>query len=129
MPEEIRQKISKALMGNKNNLGHPCSEEKKEKIRQAQIGCQFTEEHKKKLSEAAKLRHVPCSEEKKKKLSESYPNKKQVYCEELNTIFPSVQECARQIGAPATNVSKVCRGRGHTVKGYHVRFYNNDDEE
>ena len=123
MPEEVRKKISIALMGNKNGLGHPCSEEKKEKIRQAQLGREFTEEHKAKLSEAAKKRHTPCSEETKKILSEAYPNKRKVYCEELDTVFPSVQECARQIGADATNVSKVCRGKGHTCKGYHLRYY------
>ena len=32
MNEETKQKISQALMGNKNGLGHVCSEEKKRKI-------------------------------------------------------------------------------------------------
>lgn len=126
MNQETREKISKALQGNKNGLGHPCSEEKKEKIRQAQLGRVFSKEHKQKLSEAAKKRHVPCSEEKKEKLKESYPNKRKVYCEELDIVFPSVQECARQIGAEATNVTKLCKGRGKTLKGYHLRYY---DEE
>ena len=78
-------------MGNKNGLGHSCPEETKKKISEAQKGKKLTEEHKKKLSEAAKKRHVPCSEEKKKKLSQNYPNKKQVYCQELDTIYESVQ--------------------------------------
>ena len=124
MNEEIRQKISKAMMGNKNGLGHACSEEKKRKISEAQKGRQFTEEHRRKLSEAAKRRHTPCSEETKKKLSQAYPNKRKVYCEELNKIFESVQECGRFIGAPATNISKVCGGRGKTVKGYHLKYYD-----
>lgn len=127
MPQEVRDKISIAMTGNKNGLGHPCSEEKKEKIRNAQLGRTFTEEHKQKLSEAAHNRHTPCSDEKKKKLSENYPHKKKVYCEELDTVFPSVQECARQIGAAATNVSKLCNGRGKTLCGYHLRYY--DEEE
>ena len=124
MNEETRQKISQSLKGNKNGLGHACSEEKKCKISEAQKGRKFTEEHKQKLSDAAKKRHVPCSEEKRKKISQNYPNKKQVYCEELDMVFESVQECARYINAPATNISKVCRGRGKTVKGYHLRYYN-----
>lgn len=122
--EETKQKISQALMGNQNGVGHPCSEEKKKKISEAQKGRQFTEEHRKKLSEAAKNRHIPCSEEKKQKLSQNYPNKRKVYCEELNTIFESVQECSRQLGIPATNISKLCNGRGKTLKGYHLKYYN-----
>ena len=124
MNEETRQKISKSMMGNQNGLGHPCSEEKKKKIREAQKGREFTEEHRQKLSEAAQRRHVPCSEEKKQKLSQSYPNKRRVYCEELDIIYESVQECSRQLGIPASNISKLCGGRGKTLKGYHLKYYN-----
>ena len=123
MNEKTKQKISQAMMGNQNNLGHPCSEEKKKKISNAQKGREFTEEHKQKLSEAAKNRHVPCSEEKKQILKEK-SHKKPVYCEELDKIFESVQECGRQLGIPATNISKLCNGRGKTLKGYHLRYYN-----
>ena len=123
MNEETKQKISQAMIGNQNGLGHPCSEEKKEKISNAQKGRKFTEEHKQKLSEAAKNRHVPCSEEKKQILKEK-SHKKSVYCEELDKIFESVQECSRQLGIPATSISKLCNGRGKTLKGYHLRYYN-----
>lgn len=123
MNEETKQKISQALMGNQNNLGHSCSEEKKKKISEAQKGREFTKEHKQKLSEAAKNRHVPCSEEKKQTLKEK-SHKKPVYCEELNKVFESVQECGRQLGIPATNITKLCNGRGKTLKGYHLRYYN-----
>ena len=123
MNEETKQKISQAMMGNKNGLGHPCSEEKKKKISEAQKGREFTQEHKQKLSEAAKNRHVPCSEDKKQILKEK-SHKKPVYCEELDTVFESVQECGRQLGIPATNISKLCNGRGKTLKGYHLRYYN-----
>ena len=123
MNEETKQKISQALMGNQNNLGHSCSEEKKKKISEAQKGREFTEEHKQKLSEAAKNRHVPCSEEKKQTLKEK-SHKKPVYCEELNKVFESVQECGRQLGIPATNITKLCNGRGKTLKGYHLKYYN-----
>lgn len=124
MNEETKQKISQALMGNQNGLGHPCSEEKKKKISEAQKGRKFTEEHKQKLSEAAQKRHVPCSEEKKKKLSQNYPHKRKVYCEELDKVFDSVQQCSRELNIPATNISKLCKGRGKTLKGYHLRYYN-----
>lgn len=122
LPEEVKEKISIALIGNKNGLGHPCSEEKKRKISEAQKGRTFSEEHKRKLSEAAKKRHTPCSQEKRDRLSKSYPNKKPVYCLETNTIYPSVQECARQLGLYATNVTKVCKGIHKTTGGYHLSY-------
>ena len=125
MTTEVKEKISAALIGNKNNLGHKCSEEKKRKISEAQIGRRFTEEHKKKLSEAAKKRHTPCSEETKKKISKNYPNKKKVYCEETGEIYESVHECARQLNIEATSVSRVCKEKGKSVHGYHLKYYNN----
>lgn len=124
MNSETKNKISNKLKGNTNGLGHPCSEEKKRKISKAQKGRKLTEEHKQKLSEAAKQRHTPCSEQKRKILSQNYPNKKPVYCLELNTVFESVQECSRKLGIPATNISKLCNGRGKTLKGYHLSYYN-----
>ena len=123
MNEETKQKISQALMGNQNGLGHPCSEKKKQKISEAQKGRKFTEEHKQKLSEAARKRHVPCSEEKKETLRRK-AKKKPVYCLELDIVFESVQECSRQLGIPATNISKLCGGRGKTLKGYHLSCYD-----
>ena len=63
-------------------------------------------------------------EEKIQKLSQNYPNKKKVYCEELNTIFDSVQQCGRELGISATSISKLCRGRGKTLKGYHLKYYD-----
>ena len=123
MNDETKQKISKAMMGNKNGLGHPCSEEKKKKISETQKGRKLTEEHKQKLSEAAKKRHTPCSEQAKENIQKA-SHKKPVYCEELNKIFESVQECSRQLGIPATNISKLCKGRGKTLKGYHLKYYD-----
>ena len=123
MNDETKQKISQAMMGNKNGLGHPCSEEKKKKISKAQKGKKLTEEHKQKLSEAAKKRHTPCSEKAKENIRKA-SHKKPVYCEELNQVFESVQECSRQLGIPATNISKLCNGRGKTLKGYHLKYYD-----
>ena len=65
--EDARKKISISMIGNKNGLGHPCSEEKKTKISKSQKGRKLTKQHKEKLSIAATKRKVPCSEEKKGK--------------------------------------------------------------
>ena len=80
--------------------------------------------NKEKLSIAATKRKVPCSEEKKEKLSKNYPYKKKVYCEELDKVFDSVQQCGKELGIPATNISKLCKGRGKTLKGYHLKYYD-----
>ena len=122
MTDEVKQKISVALMGNKNSAGRICSEETRKKISQALIGTVFSEERLRHMSEAAKNRHVPCSEEKKMKLRQSYPHKRKVYCVELDTIYESVQECGRQLGLHATAVSKVCRGILKTTGGYHLHY-------
>lgn len=125
MNKETKQKISQAMMGNQNGLGHPCSEEKKKKISEAQKGRKLTEEHKQKLSEAAKNRHTPCSEKAKKNIREA-SHKKAVYCQELDTIYESVQECARQLNLCPSTIVKVCKGKLKTTGGYHLSYYNND---
>lgn len=38
MNDETKQKISQSMMGNTNSMNHPCSEEKKRKISEAQKG-------------------------------------------------------------------------------------------
>lgn len=125
MPDEIRKMMSEKMIGNKNGLGHPCSEEKKKKIRDSQKGRPFTDEHKKRLSEAARKRQSPpCSDEKRRLLSERYPHEKLVYCVETDTVYESVQECARQLHLYATNVAKVCKGIHKTTGGYHFQYFD-----
>ena len=131
LSEGAKKKKSESMLGNRNAMGCPCSEEKKLKISNAQKGRRLTKEHKEKLSIAATQRHVPCSEEKKENLSslnklwlKKIPHKKRVYCEELDKVFDSVQQCGKALGIPATNISKLCNGRGKTLKGYHLKYYD-----
>lgn len=124
LSEEAKAKKSNSMLGNKNGLGKKCSPEKAQKISDAQKGRKFTDEHKKKLSESAKKRHVPCSDEKRETLKANYPYMKKVYCIETDTIYISVQECARQLGLYATNIVKVCKGIHKTTGGFHFEYYN-----
>ena len=123
IPEEIRQKMSAAMMGNTNGAGHPCSEEKKKKISDAQKGRKFTNEHKENISKAKKGKsHEPPSEETRKKISASH-EKSPVYCEETGIVYESIQECARQLSLYATVVCKCCKGKLKSTGGYHLKYY------
>lgn len=122
MTDDVKLKMSKSMIGNKNSLGKPCSKEKAKKISDAQKGKKLSNEHKKKLSESAKKRHVPCSDEKREMLRNNYPNMKKVYCVETDIVYKSVQECARQLNVHATNVSKVCNGKLKSTSGYHFIY-------
>lgn len=113
-------------MGNKNGLGKPCSEEKKEKIRSAQIGKTLSKEHREAISKAKKGKtHKSLNEESRKKIADAHV-KTPVYCEETNTIYESIQECARQLNLWATLVCKVCKGKLKTTGGYHLSYYNDN---
>ena len=121
------------MIGNKNG-SHPCSEETKEKIRQA-IDYIIKETDMnialiphvvwEKLKQAAKNRKSsPCSEDKKIKLQNNYPYMQKVYCLETNTLYKSIQDCGRQLGLNATNICAVCKGKHKTHKGYHFQYIN-----
>lgn len=125
IPQEVRDKMSIAMRGNKNGLGHPCSEEKKKKISDAQRGRTLTKEHREKLSRAKKGRSHPSpSEETRQKISDAH-EKKRVYCTETDTVYPSIQQCARELGVYATYVCRCCKGTLKSTGGYHFRYYDN----
>jgi hypothetical protein len=124
IPEEVRKKMSIAMLGNKNGLGHPCSEEKRMKISLSQKGRIFTKEHREAISKAKIGKPtVPCSNEKKKKISNSH-TKMPVFCIETNKIYASVQNCAKELNLYATNVCKCCKGKIKSTGGYHLIYHN-----
>jgi hypothetical protein len=70
--EETKLKISQTLMGHKNSPSIPCSPEKAKKISDAQKGKKLSDEHRIKLSIAAKNRkRAPLSEETKRKIGDA----------------------------------------------------------
>ena len=48
--------------------------------------------------------------------------KKKVLCVELNKIFESAAQAARELGISNTKISSCCHGRTNTAGGYHWRF-------
>ena len=126
LPQEVKNKISKALKGNKNGLGKKCSEEKKRKISLAQKGRKLTEEHKVKLRKPKSITH-PCSKETREKIIANKKDKKAIICIETGIEYESIQECARQLNLYATNICKVLKGKIKTTGGFHFKYKNNDD--
>ena len=124
MPEEFRIRMSERMKGNQICLNRPCSEETKRKISAAQKGRPFTQEHKDRISAAKRGRSHPSpSPETKKKISDSH-KKNSVYCPETDTIYPSIQECGRQLNIGATAICAVCKGKHKTAHGYHFYYYD-----
>lgn len=124
IPLEVRKVMSEKMRGNKNGLRHACSEEKKRKISESQKGRKLTEEHKKKLSVAKKgSHHKPPSDETRKKISDSH-KKKQVYCTETDTVYESIQSCAKELELESTAVCACCKGKHKSTHGYHLKYYN-----
>lgn len=126
IPKEIRNKISKRLKGNKNGLGKKCSEEKKQKISQAQKGRKLSEERKEKLRKPKSISY-PCSKEKRQKIIEAKKDKKAIICIDNGIEYESIHECARQLGLFATSICKVLKGKKKSTGGFHFKYKNNDN--
>ena len=48
---------------------------------------------------------------------------KPVYCVELDKVFDSGAQAAKELGLSAGNISSCCNGRIKSVNGYHFNFF------
>lgn len=53
--------------------------------------------------------------------------KKPVYCVELDKTYDCAANAAKELGIYATNITRVCKGRGKTYKGYHWMYVNKEN--
>lgn len=99
-------------------------ESTREKLRQANLGKQHSEESKAKMR-AAKL-GKKLSEETRSKMRQSNRGKrnKPVYCAELGRVFYSMDAAEQELGVAHENIAKVCLGKRQTAGGYHWEYYN-----
>ena len=115
------------------------SEIHKEQYRNGRIptmlGKHFSEESRRKMSEAAHRRVL--SEEHKRHIGESVkgllaggknPMARSVICVETGEIFTSVKEAADSIGTTRVNVSRCVNGKNKTAGGFHWRHLIEEDE-
>ena len=69
----------------------------------------------------------PRSEEIKKKISESQkggknPKARGVFCYELNKSWDTSAEASRELNIDSSNITKCCKGKCKSVKGYHFCY-------
>ena len=81
----------------------------------------FSDETRKKISEAAKRRHTPISDETKKKLSRK-ARKKAVRNVDTGEVYESITAAGRATYQTYKHISEVCRGKRKTAGGYRWEF-------
>jgi len=80
----------------------------------------MSEETRRKMSENSA--HRKWRDDEKKHLQNLSKTKKRVYCVELDTIFPSANAAAKELGLYQSNISFCCTGRLKTTGKMHFRF-------
>lgn len=45
-----------------------------------------------------------------------------VLCVETGKTYTTIKECAEELGLFATTISKVCKGKCKSYKGYHFKY-------
>lgn len=54
------------------------------------------------------------------------PRSKKVKCIEKDVIYEALREAERQLGIPATNISRACKGKIKSAGGYHWEYVEGD---
>lgn len=52
---------------------------------------------------------------------------RKIKCIELNKIYDTIRECAKELNLDESSISKVCRGKGKTCGGYHFCYLEDAD--
>jgi hypothetical protein len=114
--EEHRKKISEAGMGRKH------TEEFKQMVSRIHKGKVLSAETKEKISLSAKGRWTPAQAEARAKRNGIDIRSRAVICLNTGEVFQSVGHTAKQFNLDPSSVSKVCRGKQKSVKGYYFKY-------
>lgn len=101
------KRLSESLRKSMAWKGRKHTQEAKEKMRNAKLGRNLTEEHRKKIG---------VSNKGKGRKGNS------VYCVELDRTFSSALEAERETNIPNPNIIQVCLGKRKTAGGYHWQY-------
>lgn len=126
--EETIQKMSSSHLGDKNGrYGKPVLEETRRKIgyansgdRSAWKGRKHTSDELRKISESNREYY---SKHPERATAISARRKKQVICLETQKVFESLDDAAIWLNVSNAVICSVCRGRKHSIKGYHFEYY------
>ena len=115
--EEHRKKISEAGMGKRH------TPETKEKIRQANVGRTFSDQTLKLMSDARKGK--PLSEKQKQSLlNRGNKRSRKIICVETGVVYDSLTLAGKPLGLQATDISKVCKGKRKSLKGFSWKYFD-----
>lgn len=116
LSEETKRKMSESIKGRIWNKGFHLSDETKKKISESNKGRTFSEETRKKISESNKNKQV--SEETKRKLSESAKNRKHKPCsEETKKKISEANKGKKRSDESRKKMSEKAKGRIPWNKG------------
>lgn len=107
--EMSKQKMSKTKKGKYLKEDNPF------------YGKKHTEETRQKMKEAWKTRVV--SEAHKEKLKQAHYKLKVINLDTLE-VFDSLKDAAASIGVNSTQITRVCKGKAHTSKGFRWQYYD-----
>lgn len=119
--------------GGDNTCGYHHRKESREKMSKSRMGIfvgeknpfygkHHTNETKKRLSELHSGKHL--TEEHKRKVSENSTVKRPIICITTGEKFSSIREAARKYDIEETHISRVCRGKRKSCKGYSFVYDN-----
>lgn len=108
LSEDHKKKLSISLKG------HECSDETRDKLRQAKLGKKHSSEHNKKIAEKGKGRKATPEAIQKRKES----RQRAVRCIETDEIWPAISDAARAKLICSSGISKCLAGNQRMAGGF-----------
>lgn len=125
--KSVAHKIERSLIAlwksNKRQYGYNLSSGGES----SHSGCKHSLETKEYLRRINLGNNNPRCRVKRKETIANKSKTKQVYCVELDKVFPSIQQAADLFGIEASNISKCCKGMRYTAGKMHWKYINKED--